>query len=90
MFGGDGVYDRPRSLLLNQNVFNKFQLMSNYNWDFPVGNGNEDIFEAIAFASHLDFRPGVSKTFIVIPCSNCDVSNMTVSILNLLEPKIET
>jgi len=44
-----------------------------------LGNGSADIFEAIRYAAKLLFRPGVSKTFILLPCTNCDPSNTTVS-----------
>jgi hypothetical protein len=44
-----------------------------------LGNGSADIFGAIRFAAKLLFRPGVSKTFILLPCTNCDPANNTVS-----------
>lgn len=46
-----------------------------------TGNGNSDIFEAIVYANQLLFRPGVSKNFILFPCSDCSESNMKVRIL---------
>nr|CAD7407929.1 unnamed protein product [Timema cristinae] len=43
------------------------------------GNGNSDIFGALRFATNLLFRPAVAKTFILLPCTTCDPSNMTVN-----------
>jgi hypothetical protein len=43
-----------------------------------LGNGNSDIFGAITFAMELLFRPGVSKNFILMPCSECKDYNMKV------------
>nr|CAD7432412.1 unnamed protein product [Timema monikensis] len=40
-------------------------------------NGNSDIFGALRFATNLLFRPAVAKTFILLPCTTCDPSNMT-------------
>lgn len=50
------------------------------NFVLYLGNGDSDIFNAIRFAVKLPFRAGVSKTFIVIPCSNCDPKKMTVRV----------
>lgn len=45
-----------------------------------AGNGNQDIYAAITFAAtKLIFRPGVSKQFILMPCSKCQESSMQVS-----------
>ena len=43
-----------------------------------LGDGNSDIFGAITFAMELLFRPGVSKNFVLIPCSECKDYNMKV------------
>lgn len=40
--------------------------------------GSKDIFEALTFASKLIFRPGVSKTFIMLPCTTCNPKDMRV------------
>ncbi|XP_032670099.1 uncharacterized protein LOC116843644 isoform X1 [Odontomachus brunneus] len=79
VFGGDGVYDQPRSIVLDGQIFTKnvgrfidyFDYMS-------IGSGSQDIFAAIGFASQLVFRGGVSKTFILIPCSHCESENQTL------------
>ncbi|XP_073994094.1 apolipoprotein lipid transfer particle isoform X2 [Rhodnius prolixus] len=77
-FGGNGIYDEPRNIFINNQIFTHGKDLSRYFEKIPSGNGNSDIFGALRFASKLQFRPGVSKTFILMPCSDCDTSSMTV------------
>lgn len=79
VFGGDGVYDMPRSHTLDSRIFSDdINRFVNYFDNIKVGNGNQDVFAAIGFASQLIFRAGVSKTFILMPCSHCESQNQTV------------
>lgn len=79
VFGGNGVFDQPRSLILDSQIFTKNSLrFVDYFNNIPVGNGNQDIFAALGFASQLVFRPGVSKTLILMPCTHCEQENQTV------------
>lgn len=75
-FGGRGVFNEPRSIISNGEIFTSNQNFPSYFDNLPIGNGSSDIFEALNFASRLIFRPGVSKTFILLPCSNCTQSSM--------------
>lgn len=43
-----------------------------------TGNGDKDIIGAITYAAKMKFRPKASKTFILLPCSNCSASNNLV------------
>ncbi|KAJ9580979.1 hypothetical protein L9F63_023840, partial [Diploptera punctata] len=88
VFGGSGVFDEPRSIVVNNNVFTGPQLLSHYFENIPVGNGSSDVFEAIRYSARLLFRPGVSKTFILLPCTNCDPLDYTVLHHVLLENDI--
>ncbi|XP_077295548.1 apolipoprotein lipid transfer particle [Arctopsyche grandis] len=83
-FGGEGVFKTPHSLYINNKVFVSASEISTF-FDYietdskPVGNTshyNSDTFEAFNVASKMNFRPGVSKTFILFPCTRCDVSFM--------------
>ncbi|KAJ3640007.1 hypothetical protein Zmor_003331 [Zophobas morio] len=76
LFGGNGVYDEPRSLVVHNRVFADWQQIVPYFDSIPAGDGNSDIFGAITFAMELLFRPGVSKNFVLIPCSECKDYNM--------------
>ncbi|XP_063971909.1 uncharacterized protein LOC135159796 [Diachasmimorpha longicaudata] len=92
-FGGDGVYDQPRSVILDNNIFTQnVERFSDYFDTIRVGNGNQDVFGAIAFASKLVFRAGVSKTFILMPCSHCEPQNQTFeySVINQVLLEHET
>ncbi|KAF7992093.1 hypothetical protein HCN44_001418 [Aphidius gifuensis] len=91
-FGGDDVYDKPRSLILDNKIFTNSWRFPDYFDNIKIGNGNQDIFSAIGFATQLVFRAGVSKTFILMPCSHCEQLNQTLdySVINqvLLEHDI--
>ncbi|KAG7207006.1 hypothetical protein KM043_000897 [Ampulex compressa] len=79
LFGGNGVFDRPRSVILEGQIFTKNVSRFVDYFDYvPVGEGNRDVFAAIGFASQLTFRAGVSKTFLLMPCSNCEPENQTL------------
>ena len=45
---------------------------------FVESNGSSDVFTALVYATNLIFRPGVSKTFILLLCSDCRQSSMKV------------
>lgn len=91
VFGGDGVHDQPRSIALDGQIFTKNVGRFVDYFDYvPVGSGSQDIFAAIGFASQLVFRAGVSKTFILIPCSHCESVNQTVSFFFSLQARRET
>ncbi|XP_043484877.1 apolipophorins [Leptopilina heterotoma] len=79
LFGGDGVFDQPRSLILDSQIFtnNSLKFVDYFN-NIPIGDGNHDVFAALGFAAQLVFRPGVSKTFILLPCTHCDPENQTL------------
>ncbi|KYB29704.1 hypothetical protein TcasGA2_TC031518 [Tribolium castaneum] len=83
LFGGDDVFDEPRNLVVNNKVFVEAQQIITHFDSIPSGNGNLDIFDAIAFARELLFRPGVSKNFILIPCSECKDYNMRLDYASL-------
>ncbi|CAH0561935.1 unnamed protein product [Brassicogethes aeneus] len=76
VFGGKGVYDQPRSVAVNGKMFSDHKNFGKYFENIPVGNGNQDVFEALLYARDLVLRPGASKSFILIPCSKCDESKM--------------
>ncbi|XP_025074116.1 uncharacterized protein LOC105427375 [Pogonomyrmex barbatus] len=79
VFGGDGVHDKPRSIILDGQIFTKNVAHFVDYFDYvPNGDGSQDIFAAIGFASQLVFRAGVSKTFILMPCSHCESENQTL------------
>ncbi|KAJ8955430.1 hypothetical protein NQ318_003528, partial [Aromia moschata] len=75
-FGGDGVYDEPRALIVNGKTFTDSKSFPKYFDNLPVGNGSTDMFNAIIFAYNLISRPGVSRNFILVPCSECNKYNM--------------
>ncbi|XP_011308401.1 uncharacterized protein Apoltp isoform X2 [Fopius arisanus] len=92
-FGGNGVYDKPRSLILDNKIFtHDIERFPEYFDTIKTGDGNQDVFGAIVFASQLVFRAGVSKTFILMPCSHCEPQNQTLdySVINQVLLEHET
>lgn len=78
-FGGNGVYDKPRSLIIDSRIFTgDVARFPSYFDNIHIGDGSQDVFAAIGFTSQLVFRAGVSKTFILMPCSHCEPENQTV------------
>lgn len=85
VFGADGVFDHPRSVVFDGQIFTKNAVrFIDYFDHVPIGNGNRDVFAAIVFATKLVFRAGVSKTFILMPCSHCEPENQTVRLPSVL------
>lgn len=76
LFGGDNVYRDPRSVVAENRFFVSSHEVLRYLADIPTGNGTSDIFSAINYATRLIFRPGASKTFILLPCSDCSPMKM--------------
>lgn len=81
-FGGESPFDVPRSVVFNNKVFSTdYRNLNDYFNHIKTGESkNNDIFHAIITASKLIFRPGASKTFILLPCSNCVATDMKVCI----------
>lgn len=78
-YGGAPPFDRPRSIVHNNKVFtNLIDLKYYFDHIRTSSGGSNDTFEAISLASKLIFRPGASKTFILMPCSTCASSEMRV------------
>ena len=78
-FGGIRPFDKPRSVVVNNQVFTSALRVLPFFNHITTGNGtNNDIFDAIVMASKMLFRPGASKTFVVLPCSTCSAMDMNV------------
>lgn len=81
-FGGGGIFSTPHTVTIDNNEFTNAKTIIKYfeYVSLTIGKepGNSDIFSAISFASKQRFRPGVSKTFILVPCSDCDPRNMSL------------
>lgn len=90
VFGANGVFDKPRSVVFDGQIFTKNAArFVNYFDHVPVGDGSRDVFAAIVFATKLVFRAGVSKTFILMPCSHCEPENQTLDYTVLHEALLE-
>ncbi|RZC41779.1 VWD domain containing protein [Asbolus verrucosus] len=81
VFGGDGVFDEPRSLVVNNHIFGDARQIITYFDSIQTENGKNrfDIIQcAILNDMSFGFRPGVSRNFILMPCSECKEYNMKI------------
>ncbi|TDG46759.1 hypothetical protein AWZ03_006806 [Drosophila navojoa] len=90
-FGGVEPYDKPRSIIYERNVFtSRPEQLAEYFAHINTGNGtSKDILLAISAASRLNFRPGVSKTFILLSCSSCSPKDMRFDYTSILQFMLE-
>ncbi|EDW76449.2 uncharacterized protein Dwil_GK14654 [Drosophila willistoni] len=86
-FGGASPYEKQRTIIYERNVFtSKPELLVNYFDHISTGNnGSSDITQAIHAAAQLNFRPGVSKTFILLSCSSCAAKDMRYDYTSILQ-----
>lgn len=90
-FGGVAPYDRPRSIIYQHNEFtSKPEQLADYFAHINTGNGSSsDILMAISAAAKLNFRPGVSKTFVLLSCSKCAARDMRFDYTSILQYMLE-
>lgn len=89
-FGGMSPFDKARSVVVNDNVFVSHEYIEPFFNHIATASGaNDDIFDAIIVASKLVFRPGASKTFILMPCSKCSSSSMKLDYSSVLQLLLE-
>ncbi|KAH8412988.1 hypothetical protein KR009_007324, partial [Drosophila setifemur] len=90
-FGGEAPYDKPRSIIYEHNVFtSKPAQLAEYFGHISTGNGsNSDILMALSTAAKLNFRPGVSKTFVLLSCSRCSAKEMRFDYTSILQYLLE-
>ncbi|XP_039479409.1 uncharacterized protein LOC120443997 [Drosophila santomea] len=90
-FGGVAPYDKARSVIYEHNEFtSKPEQLADYFGHINTGNGSSnDILMAISAAAKLNFRPGVSKTFILLSCSRCAARDMRFDYTSILQYLLE-
>lgn len=80
-FGGEPPFENAHSIVYNNEIFADSHSIRHHFDHIRTSNGSSgDISRAIKVASELVFRPGASKTFILMPCSNCNATGMHVSV----------
>lgn len=90
-------FDYPRTISNNNAVFiNSTKILRQYlkhattfTKDYDGSTAKSDIMHAISTASRLNFRTGVSKTFIIISCSRCDIKQMRFDYSAILQYMID-
>ncbi|XP_037069874.1 apolipophorins-like [Pollicipes pollicipes] len=83
VFGGDGVQDQPQVLTVNGQIFSRAKRTVQAFRQIKPGSGGRDVFGALRRAAMLPFSAGVSRTFILMPCSACEASAMSIDYTTL-------
>ncbi|XP_017471465.1 PREDICTED: uncharacterized protein LOC108362829 [Rhagoletis zephyria] len=86
-------FDYPRSISNDYGVFvnttdklrHCFNHVTRFLHNDDYHKSNSDILQAISVASRLNFRPGVSKTFILFSCNRCDIKQMLFDFSSILQ-----
>ncbi|XP_028030625.1 uncharacterized protein LOC114243361 [Bombyx mandarina] len=97
-FGGRGVYRQPRAVYVNNKVFTDPIEISSHFDTFqidkldlarPNKTVKADMFSALNFATKLPFRPGVPRTFLLMPCTRCDSQFMRLDYSSMYQSLME-
>lgn len=90
-FGGRAPFDKPRSIYYGDKEFTSdFNELEKYFQHIDtMGGRNNDILQAISMATRLNFRPGVSKTFILLSCNDCNPKYMRFDYASILQYMLE-
>ena len=72
-YAAGGWFNTPHTHTMQNNIFNDKLKFSQALADFKIVDSTEmeDPLSAIEFTSKLQFRTGVSKTIVLIPCGDC-------------------
>ena len=76
-FGGLGELTKPHIFTSGSRIFNDKSKMTPALNNLKNNGKNGDVFEALQYAARLGFRPGVTKTFVLVMCD--DVTNVLTS-----------
>jgi len=73
-YGGEGFYNQPHSHTIDGLLMGPRDRFASAIADFPISqvDSMEDSLAAVEFAARYNFRTGVSKTIILIPCARCE------------------
>ncbi|XP_037927466.1 apolipophorins [Teleopsis dalmanni] len=90
-FGGRAPFDKPMSISRENRVFtNDFNELESYFNHIQIYQGlNNDVLQAVSVATKLDFRPGVSKTIILMTCGDCAAHHMRFDSTSILQYLME-
>lgn len=79
-FGGDKVHAEPHVHTMDGHEFGPIRSLESALNSLSYGNGPVNILEAVRFAAALTYRPGTTKSFILMKCSTCKSEEVKVSI----------
>ncbi|KAK7070067.1 hypothetical protein SK128_012864, partial [Halocaridina rubra] len=78
VFGGEGIFSSPRVVTVDnqiftepQNIHKAIEHITFVNDTGAEGYWMKDAFDAFTYSAGLNFRAGVSVTFVLFPCESC-------------------
>ncbi|XP_039297130.1 LOW QUALITY PROTEIN: uncharacterized protein LOC111054146 [Nilaparvata lugens] len=83
-YGGVGLYAEPRLMTVDGMDFTTARLLHEHLAHLPSEAGpRPDVFDALRFTFSLQYRAGVSRTLIVVLCSDCSPQNSSLDFSTL-------
>ncbi|GFQ98349.1 vitellogenin [Trichonephila clavata] len=70
-FGGDEIHAEPHVHTMDGRESGPLRSLESAFQSLEYGNGPVNILEAMRFAAGLTYRPGTTKSFILVKCSTC-------------------
>ncbi|GFT71844.1 vitellogenin [Nephila pilipes] len=70
-FGGDEIHAEPHVHTMDGRESGPLRSLESAFQSLEYGDGPVNILEAMRFAAGLTFRPGTTKSFILVKCSTC-------------------
>lgn len=70
-FGGTSSHEQPHIQTVDGLEFGSVRSIDSAFSSLAPGSGSANIFEAIRFAASLPFRAGVTKSFVLVKCTEC-------------------
>lgn len=82
-FGGNGIHSAPHVHTLDGQISGPLRSLESSLRSLEFGNGPVNILEAVRYAAALNFRPGTTKSFVLMKCSTCKSEEVRVRIITM-------
>lgn len=83
-FGGSEIHSAPHVHTLDGQISGPLRSLESAIESLQFGDGPVNILEALRYAASLNFRPGTTKTFVLMKCSTCKTEEIKVCIVCII------
>lgn len=77
-FGGNDIHAAPHVHTLDGQISGPQRSLESAIESLQFGDGPVNILEALRYAASLNFRPGTTKSFVLLKCSTCKSEEVKV------------